>query len=252
MDNRESIEKTRQGFEESFRLGAYYNRQTRDEKHLEQILNSVPVEQGMKILDLGTGSGYLAFPFAEKHRGAEVVGLDIVEKALEENRKKAGQNGLSNLKFVCYDGVDFPFDDSTFDVVITRYALHHFPTILHTFAEISRVLTKNGLFFLSDPAPNDDDKRRFVDEYMQMKNDGHIRFYTKDEWTEAAKSAGLSCIDGFETSIRLSRKKSTAIGFDEIIKRHDEKVIKGYGVEVVGDEIWITEKVNNLLFRNEK
>lgn len=206
----------------------------------------------MKILDLGTGSGYLAFPFAEKHRGAEVVGLDIVEKALEENRKKAGQNGLSNLKFVCYDGVDFPFDDSTFDVVITRYALHHFPTILHTFAEISRVLTKNGLFFLSDSAPNDDDERRFVDEYMQMKNDGHIRFYTKDEWTEAAKSAGLSCIDGFETSIRFPRKKSTAIGFDEIIKRHDEKVIKGYGVEVVGDEIWITEKVNNLLFRNEK
>ena len=252
MDNRESIEKTRQGFEESFRLGAYYNRQTRDEKHLEQILNSVPVEQGMKILDLGTGSGYLAFPFAEKHRGAEVVGLDIVEKALEENRKKAEQNGLSNLKFVCYDGVDFPFDDSTFDVVITRYALHHFPTILHTFAEISRVLTKNGLFFLSDPAPNDDDERRFVDEYMQMKNDGHIRFYTKDEWTEASKSAGLSCIDGFETSIRFPRKKSTAIGFDENIKRHDEKVIKGYGVEVVRDEIWITEKVNNLLFRNEK
>lgn len=50
MDNRESIEKTKQGFEESFRLGAYYNKQTRDEKHLEQILNSVPVEQGMKIL----------------------------------------------------------------------------------------------------------------------------------------------------------------------------------------------------------
>lgn len=29
-------------------------------------------------------------------------------------------------------------------------------------------------------------------------------------------------------------------------------MIKGYGVEVVGDEIWITEKVNNLLLRNEK
>ena len=252
MDNRESIEKTKAGFEESFRLGAYYNKQTRDEKHLEQILNSVPVEQGMKILDLGTGSGYLAFPFAEKYRGAEVVGLDIVEKALEENRRKAEQNGLCNLKFVCYDGVDFPFCDNTFDIVITRYALHHFPTIKYTFAEISRVLKKNGLFFLSDPAPNDDDNSRFVDEYMQMKKDGHIRFYTKDEWTEIGKSAGLSCIGGFETSIRFPRKKSAAIGFDDIIRRHDGKVIKGYGVEVIDDEIWITEKVNNLLFRNEK
>lgn len=252
MDNRESIEKTKAGFEESFRLGTFYNKQTRDEKHLEQILNSVPVKQGMKILDLGTGSGYLAFPFAERYREAEVVGLDIVEKALEENRKKAEQNGLCNLKFVCYDGVDFPFGDNTFDIVITRYALHHFPTIKYTFTEISRVLKKNGLFFLSDPAPNDDDTDRFVDEYMQMKKDGHIKFYTKSEWTDIGNSADLKCIDGFETTIRFPRKKSTAIGFDDIIKRHDEKVIKGYGVEVVDDEIRITEKVNNLLFRNEK
>ncbi len=50
MDNRESIKKTKAGFEESFRLDEFYNKQTRDEKHLEQILNSVPVEQGMKFL----------------------------------------------------------------------------------------------------------------------------------------------------------------------------------------------------------
>ena len=85
-----------------------------------------------------------------------------------------------------------------------------------------------------------------------MKKDGHIKFYTKSEWTDIGNSADLKCIDGFETTIRFPRKKSTAIGFDDIIKRHDEKVIKGYGVEVVDDEIRITEKVNNLLFRNEK
>ena len=62
---------------------------------------------------------------------------------------------------------------------------------------------------------------------------------------------GLSCIGEFDTSIRFPRKRSTAVGFDEIIKRHDEKVIKGYDVEIVGDEIFITEKVNNLLFRKD-
>ena len=87
---------------------------------------------------------------------------------------------------------------------------------------------------------------------MQMKNDGHIKFYTKNEWTQLGKTVNLNCADCFETTICFPRKKSTSIGFDDIIKRHDEKVIKGYGVEVVGDEIWITEKVNNLLFRNEK
>lgn len=249
MNNRESIEKTKQGFEESFRLGSYYNKQTRDERHLELILKCIQVEPGMRILDLGTGSGYLAFPFAEKYKQAEVVGLDIVEKTLDENRKKAESEGIYNLHFVSYEGMEFPFEDNSFDIVITRYALHHFPAIKDTFREINRVLKKNGIFFLSDPTPNDDDTKRFVDEYMQMKKDGHIKFYTKAEWKEAGNSVGLKYVDDFETSIRFPRKKAESFEFDDIISRHDEAVIRGYDVEITEDEIWITETVNNLLFK---
>ena len=87
---------------------------------------------------------------------------------------------------------------------------------------------------------------------MQMKKDGHIKFYTKEEWQEIGEGAGLRYVDGFETSIRFPKKKETAPEFEEILKRFDEAVIRGYAVEVVEDEIWITEKVNNLLFQNEK
>lgn len=252
VNNKESIEKTKQGFEESFRLGSYYNKQTRDDNHLELILKRVQVELGMRILDLGTGSGYLAFPFAESYKQTEVVGLDIVEKTLEENQRKAELDRLTNLHFVNYDGIDFPFEDDSFDIVITRYALHHFPAIYDTFGEISRVLKKNGILFLSDPTPNDDDAERFVDEYMQMKKDGHIKFYTKSEWEEMCNSVDLVYLDDFETSIRFPRKKETSIEFDDIISRHNEVVISGYEVEIIEDEIWITEKVNNLLFRKNK
>lgn len=147
MNYKESIEQTKQGFEESFRVGEYYNKQTRDDMHLELILSYIQVEPGMKILDLGTGSGYLAFPFAEKYKQVEVAGLDIVEKTLEENQRKVELEGINNLRFVSYDGMDFPFDDNSFDIVISRYALHHFPAIHDTFREISRVLKKNGIFF---------------------------------------------------------------------------------------------------------
>ena len=252
MNNRESIEKTKKGFEESFRVGSYYNKQTKDDMHLEQILRCIQVESGMRILDLGTGSGYLAFPFAEKYKQVDVVGLDIVEKTLEENQRKAELAGIRNLHFVNYEGMDFPFDDNSFDIIITRYALHHFPSIEDTFREISRVLKKDGIFFLSDPTPNDNDSERFVDEYMQMKKDGHIKFYTKNEWKELGKLVDLMYIDDFDTSIRFPRRKDTALEFDDIISRHNEVVIRGYEVEIIEDEIWISEKVNNLMFRNDK
>lgn len=252
MNYKDSIEQTKQGFEESFQVGTYYNKQTRDDMHLELILGCIQVEPGMRILDLGTGSGYLAFSFADKYKQVEVVGLDIVEKTLEKNRREAELKSIKNLRFVCYDGMDFPFEDNTFDIVITRYALHHFPAINDTFREISRVLKKNGAFFLSDPTPNDDDVERFVDEYMQMKKDGHIKFYIKDEWRQIGSLVDLTYIDGFETVIRFPRKKETALEFDEIVGRHNETTIRGYKVEIIEDEIWISEKVNNLMFRNDK
>lgn len=74
--------------------------------------------------------------------------------------------------------MDFPFEDHSFDIVITRYALHHFPAIKDTFREITRVLKKNRIF-LSDPTPNDDDTKCFVDEYMQIKKMGILSLYKR-------------------------------------------------------------------------
>ena len=251
-DEYESIENTKKGFEEILESGTFYNRQTQDREHLELILSHLKVTAGMKILDLGTGTGYLAFPIAGKYPEAEVTGLDIVENALIKNREKAEKEELRNLNFLAYDGMTFPFADETFDMVITRYALHHFPVIYDTFQEISRVLKPGGKFFLSDPAPNDDDTGRFVDAYMQMKKDGHIKFYTRNEWLEIGRSVCLDCIDDFETSIRFPKKKQTALDFDAVLKRFDEDVIRGYELEVAGDEIWITERVNNLMFQKSE
>ncbi len=247
-----SIEKTKRGFEESFATGAFYNRQTQDEKHLELILSMLELKPGSKVLDLGTGTGYLAFPIAERNEVVQVVGLDIVEKALEKNCIRATEKKLENLEFVSYDGISFPVEDGTYDLVVSRYALHHFPDIQNTFREIKRILKVDGSVFIADPCPNEDDKERFVDAYMQMKKDGHIKFYTKKEWQQLGQTVGLTLEKSVETSIRFPKKRDTAIGFDDLIKSYDRKVIENYDLEVVDDEIWITEKVNNLLFQVPK
>lgn len=84
---------------------------------------------------------------------------------------------------------------------------------------------------------------------MQMKKDGHIKIYTKKEWQDIGKKAGFNFLDGFETQVRFPKKKQTALELDDILHRFDKQVIKGYGLEIINDEIWRTEKVNNLLFQ---
>lgn len=243
-----SIMSTRQGFENSFSTGDFYNKQTQDEQHLKKILEFLPFKADMKILDLGVGSGYLSFPIAKKYPDISIVGLDIVEKALKVNRAKAKEENIRNISFITYNGIDFPFVDNEFDMVISRYALHHFPDIQKSISEVSRVIKSGGFLFISDPAPNINDSSRFVDEYMQLKKDGHIKFYTKDEWKQICEKYGLQFKESFDSTIRFPRKKDTAYGFNELLKKHDKKIVESYKLEVVENEIYITEQVNNILF----
>lgn len=248
MDINASINATREGFEESFSSGDFYNKQTQDSEHLEQIMHFLPIKDGMKVLDLGAGSGYLSFPIAKRNAACEIVGLDIVANTLAANRVRAEKEGVRNLSFVCYDGIDFPFEANSFDMVITRYALHHFPDIDHSISEVARVLKTGGSFFISDPCPNDCDHNRFVDEYMQLKKDGHIKFYMEGEWRDICGECGMKRTASFKSNIRFPKKKETAYGYEEVLKRHDRSVIESYDLVETDTEIYITEHVNNMMF----
>ena len=57
IDIEKSISATKQGFEDSFSCGEFYNKQTQDKEHLNAILTFLPIKSNVKILDLGTGSG---------------------------------------------------------------------------------------------------------------------------------------------------------------------------------------------------
>ncbi|MGN0797524.1 MAG: class I SAM-dependent methyltransferase [Christensenellales bacterium] len=254
MEYKISLQATKEGFEKSFAEGKLYDRQTQDARHLSQIIDSLQLSPNAKVLDLGTGTGYVALAIARQYPEVQVVGLDIVNNTLAKNIERAKQEGLSNVVFLSYDGENFPFQADNFDVVVTRYALHHFPDIYAAFREISRVLKLGGQLFIADPTPNDLDITRFVDDYMKMRDDGHIKYYTLSDWQSLGQSVGLDMVDCFETSITFPRLKSTAIGFEAIKERHGQKVVDSYDVHTSddGQYIFITERVLNVIFTKEK
>lgn len=56
-------------------------------------------------------------------------------------------------------------------------------------------------------------------------------------------------MDSFEPKICFPKKKKTALELDDMLDRFDKRVINGYELEIINDEIRITERVNNLLFQ---
>jgi ubiquinone/menaquinone biosynthesis C-methylase UbiE len=90
----------------------------------------------MRILDVGTGTGFLALILAEL--GHEVVGLDLSEGMLRVARKKAEQRGLK-IQFKLGDAENLPFKDESFDAVICRHLIWTLPNPKSALEEWARV-----------------------------------------------------------------------------------------------------------------
>lgn len=246
MNNNNNINLTKQEFEISFSEKNFYEKQTKDESHLDLLINMVDAKMGNKILDLGTGTGYIAFPLAKKYSNSIVIGLDIVTETMKRNKRKAYEEDIKNLSFISYDGINFPFLDNTIDTIITRYALHHFPDINHSFKEMYRIMKPNGSLIISDPTPNINDNCHFVDKFMQMKPDGHIKFYSLNEYKEMLEYIGFHFMSNKTTTIRFPRKEASS--YSTIMDETDKDILSGYNIEIKGDEIWITENVLNMIY----
>lgn len=250
METTKNISLTRQGFENSFLELDFYNKQTADDVHMEFLVGMTSPKANETILDLGTGNGYMAFPLAERYKAAKVIGLDIVEETLKRNKKRAYDIGLGNLEFRAYEGIEFPLENESIDTIITRYAMHHFPDLKHSFREMYRVLKPEGKVIISDPTPNNEDHCCFADKFMRMKPDGHIRFYYLHEYKEMMMQADFKYISNTMTEIRFPRKEADK--YSDILASTDNAILEGYDIQIVDNEIWITEKVLNMLFVKEK
>ncbi len=64
-------------------------------------------------------------------------------------------------------------------------------------------------------------------------------------------ACGLQMADCFETTIRFPKKKDTAFGYEEVLKKHDKAVIESCDLGETETELFITERVNNILFRKD-
>ena len=105
------------------------------------ILQTAGIRRDMRVLDLGSGAGDVAFVAAELAGPAgEVVGIDQSPDAVAKATARAGQRGLSNVRFVAGDIHDRA-PDGPFDAIIGRLVLMYVPdpaAVLRTQAGVLR------------------------------------------------------------------------------------------------------------------
>lgn len=112
-----------------------------DKVETELALSLFKPKSGMKILDLGCGTGNFSIKLAEM--GCKVIGIDISEEMLNQARKKIKGKDL-DIEFHVMDAHNLNFSDDTFDGVFSMAAFEFIKKPQKVYDEMYRVLKKNG------------------------------------------------------------------------------------------------------------
>ncbi len=118
----------------------------KNRNYLERALYGVPEHFTGKLLEVPVGTGVLTMPVYADLPDADVTCLDYSEKMMSSARTKAGRMGLKNVRFLQGDVGALPFEDETFDVVLSLNGFHAFPDKEAAYRETCRVLKKGGTF----------------------------------------------------------------------------------------------------------
>ncbi|AEH60960.1 Methyltransferase type 11 [Methanosalsum zhilinae DSM 4017] len=113
----------------------------------KQSLSPYIGNEPLRVLDVGTGRGFLALLLAEM--GHDVTAVDISQAMINEATKESKSRNL-NIRFFKNDAEDLPFDNDSFDLVVSKYLLWTLPNPDKALEEWNRVLITNGKILAID------------------------------------------------------------------------------------------------------
>ena len=113
-------------------------------------LRSRGFERG-RIVDVGCGSGGTAVVLANNFRQAEVCGIDLSQPLLDIAKVSSRVSDLhERIKFESADVHSIPYEDNSFDVVLSINMVHLVEDPVQMLNEMARILAPNGFVFIAD------------------------------------------------------------------------------------------------------
>lgn len=134
-----------------------------NESSIDDYFKKIPSDlSGFKLLDLGCGTGFDLAKF--QSLGANTCGIDSSGKMVSIAKKRSPESYVS---VACFE--QLPFEDQTFDIVVSKWALQTAKSLHSVFVEVERVLKPGGRFIYLSCHP--------IRQFMEKKGSGQNYFH---------------------------------------------------------------------------
>jgi ubiquinone/menaquinone biosynthesis C-methylase UbiE len=159
----------------------------------EWIFAELPLSAQDLVLDVAAGTGHAARLLAPAVRG--VVALDATAAMLAVGKAQADAAGLHNIVFARGDAAALPFLDASFDVVVSRFAVHHFGDPDGPLSEMVRCLRPGGRIAVADLVSHDDPEvGQRQNDLERLRDASHTQMLTSAQLRARLAALGVGSI----------------------------------------------------------
>jgi ubiquinone/menaquinone biosynthesis C-methylase UbiE len=118
----------------------------------ESLCETLDLRSGQRVLDVAAGNGNATL--AAARRWCEVTSTDYVPSLLARARERAAADGLTEIDFLEADVEALPFDDASFDAVVSTFGCMFAPNPARTASEMLRVCRHGGKIGMANWTPD--------------------------------------------------------------------------------------------------
>ncbi|MBV9965341.1 MAG: class I SAM-dependent methyltransferase [Alphaproteobacteria bacterium] len=161
-----------------------------NEAALQMIIDAGRPSPDDTLLDVACGGGIVVCAFAPFVRRA--TGIDVTPAMLERARALAAEKGLANASWQEGEVEHLPYPDGAFNIVVTRFAIHHFLDPAAVFREMVRVCAPGGRVLVVDTYTSADPaKAAAFNRLEKLRDPSHARSLFLDELKGLFRDSGL-------------------------------------------------------------
>lgn len=161
--------------------------------YLEWMVENLDLQSHFAVLDVAAGTGLLGRAIAPyvKH----VVAVDATAEMLREGKHQAARDGLANIVFEHGRAEALPYPNDTFDMVASRFAMHHFEDPRAAMNQMVRVCRPEGTVAVIDlVAPDDATAAEAYNRLERLRDPSHTRALSVEELRALVRGARLDFV----------------------------------------------------------